>query len=298
MISGAEFWLWYNQAKKLALSANIPPEELNWLIQEVTNIDKLSLRLESFKEQSQITLKIPLDILNQKWQERINNKLPVQYIAEVTYWRNFSLKVTPSVLIPRPETEIIIDIIIDKTKNLSLGRDQQQNWADLGTGSGAIALGLAQILPNSTIHAIDISEKALNIAQENAQKTVFSEQIKFYHGSWWQPIAHLRGKITGMISNPPYIPSGIIPELQPEVRIHEPLIALDGGKDGLEEIRYLIETAPDYVIPGGIWLIEIMKGQADKVVQLLKDGDKYTQIEIIPDLEGIQRFVYAQLKHL
>lgn len=298
MISGAEFWLWYNQAKKLALSANIPPEELNWLIQEVTNIDKLSLRLESFKEQSQITLKIPLDILNQKWQERINNKLPVQYIAEVTYWRNFSLKVTPSVLIPRPETEIIIDIIIDKTKNLSLGRDQQQNWADLGTGSGAIALGLAQILPNSTIHAIDISEKALNIAQENAQKTGFSEQIKFYHGSWWQPIAHLRGKITGMISNPPYIPSGIIPELQPEVRIHEPLIALDGGKDGLEEIRYLIETAPDYVIPGGIWLIEIMKGQADKVVQLLKDGDKYTQIEIIPDLEGIQRFVYAQLKHL
>ena len=206
------------------------------------------------------------------------------------------LKVSPAVLIPRPETEYIIDIAVEAIKNSPTTELELGEWADLGTGSGAIALGLAEAFNRAIIHAVDCSPDALAIAQLNAENLGLQERIQFYQGSWLSPLLDLKGKLSGMVSNPPYIPSSEIPQLQAEVANHEPHIALDGGIDGLDSIRYLIENAPDYLRPGGIWLIEMMTGQADTVVKLLQEQGGYFQIQIYPDFAGINRFALAYRK--
>ncbi len=170
---------------------------------------------------------------------------------------------------------------------------QQGNWADLGTGSGIIALGLAKAFSQAKIHAVDRSPEALSIARLNADNYDLGDRIKFYQGFWWEPLDFLKGQFSGMVSNPPYIPTSTLPELQPEVFKHEPHLALDGGKDGLECIRHLIETSSDYLKPGGIWLVEMMAGQADKVTQMLRDNGSYSKIEIHLDLARIERFALA-----
>ncbi|MHC5730486.1 MAG: N5-glutamine methyltransferase family protein, partial [Nostoc sp.] len=159
------------------------------------------LALESFKNWPQIQLQLPLEELDQLWQRRLNERLPVQYIAGVTPWRQFKIAVSSAVLIPRPETESLIDLAKASASNTS------GHWADLGTGSGAIALGLADVLPKATIHAVDYSLAALAIAQANADNLGFADRIKFYQGSWWEPLALLKGQFSGMVSNPPYIPT-------------------------------------------------------------------------------------------
>jgi release factor glutamine methyltransferase len=289
VVAGGELWQWYQQAKQAAIASDVPLKELDWLLQEMAGLDRLSLRLESFKHKDAIALRLPLPQLNQLWQQRISDRLPVQYIAGVTHWRHFSLIVSPAVLIPRPETESLIDLAVSAVKESI----DAQDWADLGTGSGAIAIGLAQAFPSATIHACDRSLDALSIAQQNARQLGLIERIQFYQGSWFEPLAALKGKLRGMVSNPPYIPSSLLPKLQPEVAKHEPHLALDGGEDGLDCIRYLVETAPEYLQSGGIWLVEMMAGQADEVVELLQRQGSYCKVQIYPDLAGIERFALA-----
>jgi release factor glutamine methyltransferase len=286
-ISGEELYRWYQQAKKEAIANDIQPDEVDWLLQTVTNLDSLSLRLSTFKERSQIESDRPLSDLIQLWQQRLHERLPVQYLVETVFWRRFQLRVNPAVLIPRPETELIIDI----ARENNLITQGKQHWVDLGTGSGAIAFGLAQIFPQATIHAVDVSWGALKVARENAVNLKL-ENICFYQGSWWNPLDFLKGKITGMVSNPPYIPTEEIDNLQPEVA-HEPSLALDGGNDGLDDVRCLVEDAPRYLVSGGIWLVELMMGQADTVAKLLQQQGEYFNIEIYRDLNGIERFVLA-----
>lgn len=298
VVSGLELWQWRHKAREAARSSDIPIAEVDWLLQEVAGLDRLALRLESFKDLPQIKLKLPLQVLTDLWQRRIRDRLPVQYIAGVTPWRNFSLAVSPAVLIPRPETELVIDLVIAAVRCFSRQVSpplEQGHWADLGTGSGAIALGLADAFPDATIHAVDYSLEALAIAQQNAQHLGMTPQLQFYRGSWWEPLSSLKGKFSGMVSNPPYIPSSIIPTLQPEVLRHEPHSALDGGEDGLDCIRHLVETAPEYLRPGGVWLIEMMAGQAATVSEMLQNQGSYSQIQIHKDLAGIERFALAIL---
>lgn len=287
-IAGENLYSWYQQAKKTAIANRVDPDEVDWLVQTITDLDSLSLRLGRWQNQAQIKSNKSLSELTKLWQQRLQERLPVQYLVETVFWRRFQLKVTPAVLIPRPETELIIDIALEN----SLISGSNQHWVDLGTGSGAIALGLADVFPEATIHAVDLSEEALKIAQENA-KSVNFKHIQFYQGSWWSPLSSLQGQITGMISNPPYIPSSQIAQLEPEVAKHEPRLALDGGDDGLNDIRYLIKTAPEYLVSGGIWLIELMVGQADIVVALLKQQGEYQDLQVFRDLAGIERFVLA-----
>ncbi|MEM9947141.1 MAG: peptide chain release factor N(5)-glutamine methyltransferase, partial [Cyanobacteria bacterium P01_D01_bin.36] len=220
---------------------------------------------------------------------------PIQYLVGETPWRTFTLTVTPDVLIPRPETELIIDII--KTlveENPIKEKLQRGHWADLGTGSGAIALGLAHTLPQSTIHAIDISKPALKIAKQNAQNNHLIHRIHFHHGSWFSPLSTLNHQLVGILSNPPYIPSQTVPTLQAEVTNHEPHLALNGGSDGLDCIKVLITNSHDYLTVGGLWLTELMEGQAQSIADLLTQQNTYTHITIHPDLSGIARFVSAR----
>ena len=291
-VSGNELSKWRDAAiTSAALSANVSKAEVDWLLQEIAGLDSLALRIGSFKEKSQIQLELPLQELSKLWQERLSENLPVQYIARSTPWRHFNIKVSPSVLIPRPETESLIDLVIAAQSNNPT--IQEGNWADLGTGSGIIALGLCSAFSKAIIYAVDRSSQALCIARQNAHDYNLDNRIKFYQGSWWEPLDFLKGEFSGMVSNPPYIPTATLPNLQPEVFKHEPHLALDGGDDGLECIRHLVETSPDYLRPGGIWLIEMMAGQADKVKQMLYDNGSYSKIEIHRDLAGIERFALA-----
>ncbi|MEH2397987.1 peptide chain release factor N(5)-glutamine methyltransferase [Nostoc sp.] len=287
IVSGLQLWQWRNTAHQTAIATDVPPMEVDWLLQEVAGLDRLALRLESFKNWPQIQMQLPLEELDQLWQRRLNDRLPVQYIAGVTPWRHFQIAVSSAVLIPRPETECLIDLALAAASGVS------GHWADLGTGSGAIAVGLADVLPKATIHAVDYSLEALAIAQANAHNLGFADRIKFYQGSWWEPLAFLKGQFSGMVSNPPYIPTSTLPTLQPEVVNHEPHLALDGGTDGLDCIRHLIEISPSYLQPGGVWLIEMMAGQADAVRELLQNQGSYCKIQIHADLAGIERFALA-----
>ncbi len=291
MVSGLQLWQWRNAAMESARANDIDVYEVDWLLQEIAGLSRLSLRLESFKQQAQIELKLPLKDLEVLWQRRLYDRLPVQYITGITAWRQFQIEVSPAVLIPRPETELLIDLAVAATNcniNLRCG-----NWADLGTGSGVLALGIADVFPQSTIHAVDFSLQALAIAQRNAKNLGLSDRINFAQGSWWQPLSHLKGQFSGMISNPPYIPTTTVATLQPEVVDHEPHLALDGGNDGLDCIRHLIDISPQYLQPGGVWLIEMMDGQAHIVRELLSQNGHYRNIEIHKDLAGIERFAIA-----
>ncbi|MEB3250109.1 MAG: peptide chain release factor N(5)-glutamine methyltransferase [Merismopediaceae bacterium] len=292
-IEGQALAQWRREAIQQAIAGGIDPNEVDWFLQYSTALDKLTLRLDSLADWAAIPSRYPFPELQQRWQRRLRERCPLQYLVEVAPWRQFHLRVSPAVLIPRPETELLIDWVASQIK--SQPHLQTGNWVDLGTGSGAIALGLAALLPDAQIHAVDYSEEALAIARQNAQTYGLQNQIHFYQGCWWEPLDYLRGQVQGMIANPPYIPSAELPHLQPEVYGHEPLLALDGGEDGLTAIRHLINTAPDYLQASGLWAIEMMQGQGAQIKTLLSQQGHYQKIQGVNDLGGIERFVTAQV---
>jgi len=288
-ISGQELSQWRQQAIADLAQAQLSPKEVDIFLQAVTDLDTLSLRLQSFREREKIPLSYSWSEITKRWQKRLQARVPLQYLLESVVWRNFILKVSPAVLIPRPETELLIDIVGETVRG-----EEGGIWVDLGTGSGAIAIGLASILTKAEIYAVDYSQTALAIAKENIIKTGFADRIILKQGSWWTPLEKWQGQISGMLSNPPYIPSAEILDLQIEVREHEPRLALDGGEDGLTALRYLVATAPDYLRSGGLWLVEMRAGQGEKVAQMLENQGNYRQIQIINDLAGFDRFVLAE----
>jgi len=288
-ISGQELSQWRQQAIANLAQAQLSPKEVDIFLQAVTDLDTLSLRLQSFREREKIPLSYSWSEITKRWQKRLKARVPLQYLLESVVWRDFTLKVSPEVLIPRPETELLIDIVGETVRG-----DDGGIWVDLGTGSGAIAIGLARILTKAEIYAVDYSQTALAIAKENIINTGFADRIILKQGSWWTPLEKWKGQISGMLSNPPYIPSAEILDLQIEVREHEPRLALDGGEDGLTALRYLVATAPDYLRSGGLWLVEMRAGQGEKVAQMLENQGNYRQIQIINDLAGFDRFVLAE----
>lgn len=296
-IDGEALWQWYQWAQG-AIDTEIhnPKErslfltELDWLITTVSSVDRLALRLTTYRSQSSLRINKPLAELSQLWQNRLTHRVPLQYLLGEVTWRDFTVRVAPGVLIPRPETELLIDLAQQVTP---CPQDMPQQWADLGTGSGAIALGLARIFPEAIIHAVDISPEAIEIARGNAQQLGLAPRIRFYQGRWLEPLVGIGLPLQGIVSNPPYIPSPLVPTLQPEVCLHEPHLALDGGEDGLVAIREIAKMAPEYLQPGGVLLMEMMQGQAQTVYQILTEHGAYQDLQIRPDLAGIDRFILA-----
>jgi release factor glutamine methyltransferase len=283
-ISGSELWHWRSLSQNQAIANAIDVSELDWLLLELSDLDRLSLRLANRED---IQLQISWVDLQTLWQRRVADRVPVQYLVGHSHWRQFQLKVSPAVLIPRPETELMIDLAAAHPE-LATG-----NWADLGTGSGAIAIGLADIFSQAKIHAVDFSAEALAIARENAVITGFADRITFYQGSWFEPIAQLKHQLSGLIANPPYIPSDVVLNLEPEVTLHEPHAALDGGADGLDDLRHLITIGQTFLQPGGFFAVEMMAGQGDRVAELLELAGGYRSVQLVNDLAGFDRFVTA-----
>lgn len=293
VIKGKDLFNWYQLAKRDCLNNQINIFELNLFITELTSLNKLDLQLNSYQNEENITSKFTIEKIKELWDLRITKRCPIQYLIGECHWRNFTLKVTPDVLIPRPETELIIDLALKYTlhyPHLKVG-----NILDLGTGSGAIALGLAQGFPNSLIYAVDKSESALKIAQENALKNGLNSRVKFCHGSWFDPINDLRNGFSLIVSNPPYIPTKMVLELDPEVVNHEPKMALDGGEDGLKDIRYLIKNAPKFLVKDGLLMLEMMAGQGKIVEDIFRENGSYKNVKIESDFAGLDRVAIAQI---
>jgi release factor glutamine methyltransferase len=296
-VSGQDLWSWRQKACQQIDPWISDPlvrverqRELDWLILRVAKLDRLALRLGTLQDLPQVELARSLSTLSELWQKRLQYNVPLQYLLGTVTWRDFTLQVAPGVLIPRPETELLIDLAQAVCANKEA---EFVNWADLGTGSGAIALALAQSFPGAVVHAVDCSEQALAIARQNAQNLGLTEQISFYRGCWLDPLKSLEGKLDGIASNPPYIPSAMVLTLQPEVVQHEPHLALDGGEDGLVAIREIADRAPKFLRSGGVLLLEMMMGQADTVAELLSARGDYCEIQIHSDLAGIPRFAQA-----
>ncbi|MFM7527919.1 MAG: peptide chain release factor N(5)-glutamine methyltransferase [Nodosilinea sp.] len=290
-VTGSALAAWRTQARQQAEAAGVEPQEVDWLLRALSPLDALTLKLGRLGELPAIPLGLPLEELEQRWQQRLQQRVPVQYLAGQTPWRALTLQVSPAVLIPRPETELIIDLAVAASQQFPIL--QQGLWADLGTGSGAIALGLAQALPAATILAVDQSSAALTVAQANAEAAGLTDRIHFHQGSWFSPLGFYRGQIAAMVANPPYIPTGLLSTLAPEVIDHEPRPALDGGMDGLDSIRTLVAQAPDYLQPGGLWLVEMMLGQGAAVLALLAANGAYRDGQMYQDLAGCDRFTQA-----
>jgi release factor glutamine methyltransferase len=209
---------------------------------------------------------------------------PIQYITGETEFYGLPFRVTPEVLIPRPETEHLVEKVIELA-----ARFQQPRIVDVGTGSGAIAVALAHECFFAVMTAIDISSRALAIAEENAERSGAS--IRFLEGDLLAPVAGECFEI--VVSNPPYVPSGDRASLSVEVREYEPALALFAGDDGLDVYRRLIPAAFVSLTPGGYVALEIGYGQSKAITELLARSG-FEQIEFVPDLQGIPRVACAR----
>jgi release factor glutamine methyltransferase len=216
--------------------------------------------------------------------ERRRRGEPIQYITGETEFYGLPFHVTPDVLIPRPETEHLVEKVLGLAANFSTPR-----IVDVGTGSGAIAVALAHHLPQAAITAIDLSASALAIARANAKRNGVA--IRFLEGNLLAPVADEQFEI--VVSNPPYVPASDRESLAVEVRDYEPALALFAGDDGLEVYRRLIPSAFAAVVPGGFIALEIGFGQSPAVSALLARSG-FQQIEFIPDLQSIPRVACAR----
>ena len=205
---------------------------------------------------------------------------PLQHILGTAEFHGSTFASDKRALIPRPETEQLVEIALEIVKGKASTR-----ILDIGTGSGVIAITLALAIPSAEVHAADLSPDALALATENAARHGLTDRIVFHQTDLFPTND---SKFDLIIANLPYIPSEEIASLSPEVR-HDPLSALDGGPDGLDLVRRLIDAAPDRLAPGGVLLLELGAGQADAVNTLMADR-KFRDISVRSDYQNIPRF--------
>jgi len=210
---------------------------------------------------------------------------PMQYIVGTQEFFGLAIRVTPAVLIPRPETEILVEAVLARLPN-----DVALQIADVGTGSGAIAIALAHALPNAFVTAIDLSAKSLAVARENAILNSVEERIRWLESDLLQAIAD-EPPFDAIISNPPYVSIAEAVNLHRQVRDYEPAQALFAGSTGLEAYERLIPQAFTLLKPNGLLALEIGHGQRDAIAALLSG---WREIEFVPDLQQIPRVAMAR----
>jgi release factor glutamine methyltransferase len=216
---------------------------------------------------------------------------PLQYITGVQDFFGREFRVTPDVLIPRPETELLVEAALEKAG----GRSASAFLCDVGTGSGCIAVTLLAEMPAARAVAVDKSEAALEVAKLNAQNLSVNDRAAFLVSDCFSALDAHEYQFDLIVSNPPYVAGAVVAGLQREVRDHEPLIALSPGPDGLTIIRRLLDDSPAFLKPGGHLLMEIGFDQAEAVTRLV-DANVWRLLEIRPDLQSIPRIVVLQKK--
>ncbi|HSU26127.1 MAG TPA: peptide chain release factor N(5)-glutamine methyltransferase [Pyrinomonadaceae bacterium] len=210
---------------------------------------------------------------------------PLQYITGRQEFYKLEFEVTPDVLIPRPETEILVERAITVLSAIEAPR-----FCEIGVGSGCISISVLHELKNASAAACDISENAIAIARRNAEKHGVSNRLRLIVSDLFDSVPD--EAFDTILSNPPYVPEVDFDSLQTEVRDYEPTIALTSGADGLTVIERLIRQAPEHLRPGGVLLFEMGFNQSGKVSEML-DETVWTDIDVLPDLQGIPRILYA-----
>ncbi len=224
-------------------------------------------------------------------QRRIGHE-PLQYITEKQEFWSLDFEVNRKVLVPRPETEVLLEQGIALSKTIAVSPERSLRILDMCTGSGIVAIVAAKEIANARIWATDISKDALNVARRNANTHNVLEQITFLQGDLWAPLDDLRFDL--VLANPPYVSCEEYPDLAPEVRDYEPRIALDGKDEGLYCIKEIIASAPDYLDSGGWLLIEMSPAQTGSVMTMMDQMKAYTGIRRVKDYSRSYRVVMAQ----
>ncbi len=229
------------------------------------------------------------------YREHIRRRLrrePVQQITGKAAFRELTLAVTADVLVPRPETEILVQAVLEL-----LPPEAPGPVLDVGCGSGAVALSLASERPGLRVVATDLSAAALRVARGNARALELGTRLTFVRGDLLEPWRPDGAGFAAVVSNPPYIPSAAIADLEPEVRDWEPHLALDGGADGLTVVRRLAAAAGPLLAPGGVLCLEIGDGQTAAVTELLSAAGPFTEVTPRRDLAGVWRIITARRGH-
>ncbi len=228
-------------------------------------------------------------------QRRISGE-PLQYILGHQEFWSIDFKVNPRVLIPRPDTELLVEQALSVLSQSPSGG--KAFVLEIGTGSGAIAISLAHELEVVFVVATDISWEALLLARENARDASVESRVQFIVGDLFGPLPVCPGHepFELILSNPPYISRSAIEALAKEVKDHEPRIALDGGQEGMDFYRRIIGEAPAYLREGGWILLEVGQDQGQRVSELIDENGLFSRAELVRDLSGIERVVKAQRK--
>lgn len=220
-------------------------------------------------------------------------RVPVAQILGEKEFMGLTFKVTADTLVPRPDTEILVQAAVDRLR--AMAGEEPLRFADIGTGSGAICLSVLHYLSDTVADTVDISPAARAVAEENAASLGLADRVTFHTGDLLQPLSGI--SFAAILSNPPYIPEADIAKLAPEVRLKEPHTALSGGQDGLDFYRRLAKEAPAMLVPGGFTAFEVGIHQAGVVADLLKANPLIDRTEILPDYAGIDRVVVGWRKN-
>tara|TARA_A200000113_G_scaffold61302_1_gene52724 strand:- start:703 stop:1572 length:870 start_codon:yes stop_codon:yes gene_type:complete len=287
LISAEKFSLW----KKKQISKGGDNHSLNLLIDSLGGLSNIELNLLKIKSEKVLNLNLDLDFIETLWDKHLNTSIPIQYLSGISFWRDLKLEVSNKILIPRPETELFIDIVSGIFKN----KKEKITFVDLGTGSGAISIALALENPNWSGIATDIDKSAIKIASRNFKTNSNQTNLKFYNGNWWDPLENFKGEIDFAVANPPYIPQDTYEVLPIEVKNFEPKLALLGGKEGLDHINEIVQNAPLYLKNKGWLLIENHFDQGEKVKKLFLEN-RFTSVKVLKDFSGIGRFTIGRYK--
>lgn len=266
-------------AKQLEQAADRPLFEARLLLAHALKCDMTDLLVQSGREVSAEAEERFLEMINQRAKRK-----PMAYIIGKQPFFGLEFEVTPEVLIPRADTETLVEFILSK---------QPARLLDLCTGSGCIAISAAALLPAATVAALDISHKALKVAVQNSKKHKVQKRVAFYQQNVLQDFGDL-GRFDMVVSNPPYIRTEEMGGLMPEVRDYEPALALEAGKDGLMFYRRIVQVAPGLLNQGGFLAFEVGYDQADAVCALMRPA--FEEVGCKKDLAGIRRVVFGKRK--
>ena len=279
--------------------------DLDWLLDLAGGVRWSDLQRLRLDPSISISLERSCHQLEAIWCRHLQTAEPLQYLVGLCPWRDFELRVAPGVLIPRQETERLVDLALASLPAALVAHLQHGGpagagkhdepallWADLGTGSGCVALALARALPRAQGLAVDCSDLALAQASANLARFALDGMVRLRHGDWWHGLEPWWGQLDLVVANPPYIPTALIAGLEPIVRDHEPRLALDGGADGLAAIGAIAAGACRALAPGGVLLLEHHHDQSPAVLELLGQAGLMAA-SAHPDLEGTLRFARA-----
>ena len=283
LISEALRW-----AKDSLSRSGIPnaPLDAEVLLSEILRRDRSFLY-----SHSELPISLNAEELLRVWIRRRSRNLPVAYILGKKEFWSLEFGVTPAVLIPRPETELLAALSIEKAKE-----EKAELIVEAGCGSGALLVSLARELGGSRFCAIDSSPDALWVARQNAKRYGVAGKILFLRGDLLAALRGTRweGEVDLVVSNPPYIPRGEIPGLSPDIRLYEPRKALDGGEDGLSFYRRLIPEAARFLRAGGWLIMEMGQGQSKTIRGLFTQSKGFGEVSAAKDYQGIERVISAR----